>query len=167
MDADKDSLTATAKPTASEGKQNSFNTSRGQAAVQPPPEKQGSFTCNGDLGRLMLSLWMSPLSLPPSQVYVLSMAPHGLEYPLGPFGSAVLPVSPLSLLTPCLLTREVGWEAEKTLTLYKFSSYKNISVLSALLPVRVQSIALYQMLWIKFYLSQPKPACTHSLQEYI
>ena len=44
---------------------NSFTASHRQAGVQPPPGQQGSFTCNGYLGRQMPSLQTSPL-LPPA-----------------------------------------------------------------------------------------------------
>ena len=42
-------------------------------------------------------------SAPPSQlppVYILGMTSHGLEYPFGQFGSAVLAVSPPNFLCP-------------------------------------------------------------------
>ena len=55
-----------------------------------------------------------PGQLPP--VYILGMTSHGMEYPFGQFGSAVLAVSPPSFLCPSSLL--AGWasEAEKSLT---------------------------------------------------
>ena len=46
-----------------------------------------------------------PGQLPP--VYILGMTSHGMEYPLGQFGSAALAVSPPNILCPSSLL--AGW----------------------------------------------------------
>ena len=46
-----------------------------------------------------------PGQLPP--VYILGMTSHGMEYPFGQFGSAVLAVSPPNFLCPSSLL--AGW----------------------------------------------------------
>ena len=46
-----------------------------------------------------------PGQLPP--VYILGMTSHGVEYPFGQFGSAVLAVSPPNFLCPSSLL--AGW----------------------------------------------------------
>ena len=48
---------------------------------------------------------LPPGQLPP--VYILGMTSHGMEYPFGQFGSAVLAVSPPSFLCPSSLL--AGW----------------------------------------------------------
>ena len=55
-----------------------------------------------------------PGQLPP--VYILGMMIHGMGYPFGQFGSAVLAVSPPNFLCPSSLL--AGWarKAEKSLT---------------------------------------------------
>ena len=56
-----------------------------------------------------------PPPLPP--VSILDVVSHGMEYPVGQFGSAALAVSPPNFLCPSSLL--AGWasEAEKSLTL--------------------------------------------------
>ncbi|KAF1525280.1 Potassium/sodium hyperpolarization-activated cyclic nucleotide-gated channel 4, partial [Eudyptes sclateri] len=68
------------------------------------PLREGSITHNGYLGRQTPSLQTSPPSFFFPQLYILSMTSHGMEYPFGQFGSAVLA---LGAFIPeiCLLTR--------------------------------------------------------------
>ena len=54
---------------------------------------------------------------PLAPVYILDMTSHGMEYPVGQFGSAVLAVSPPKFLCPSSLLAGWAWEAEKSLTL--------------------------------------------------
>lgn len=85
---------------------------------------------------------------------------HGLEHPLGQFGSPVLVVSPPSL--PCTLslltsmaTRGAGrpW----------LSKTKNISKLSTLCLAQTQNRTLHQLLGRKLTLPQAKPAYKSSI----
>lgn len=84
-----------------QSKQRKSFTSHGQAGDQPFRVKQGSIMPYGDLGRHTLSLWISPSSFSLPQLYMLSMIPYGMEYPLGQSDSAVPAASPHnSLCTP-------------------------------------------------------------------
>ncbi|KAF1637339.1 Potassium/sodium hyperpolarization-activated cyclic nucleotide-gated channel 4, partial [Eudyptes filholi] len=68
------------------------------------PLREGSIMRNGYLGRQTPSLQTSHPSFFFPQLYILSMTSHGMEYPFGQFGSAVLA---LGAFIPeiCLLTR--------------------------------------------------------------
>ena len=55
-----------------------------------------------------------PGQLPP--VYILGMTSHGMENPIGQFGSAALAVSPPNSLCPSGLIAGWAGEAEKSLT---------------------------------------------------
>jgi len=79
-------------------RRNSFPAAHRQAGVQPTPGKQGSIACNSYLGRQMPSLQTSSPSFFFLQLYMPSMTPYCMEYPLGQLGSAVPAMSPPNFL---------------------------------------------------------------------
>lgn len=117
---DKDSLIHKAKSTHKQSKmRNSFTSSHGQAGVQPQESRAPSFMMvDGYLGRKTPSLRMSLHFLLLPQLYMLSITPHGVGYPLGQLVTGLLAVPPPNLsCSPSLHVEWVGWGTEKVLTL--------------------------------------------------
>lgn len=104
--------------------------------------------------QLLTTLWPVPsLSLMSSQQLLTNLPTlytdhemlHGMEYPFGKFGSAVLAVLPPSFLCTCSLP-EHGRLKILDLGSALLSNSQSISVLPTLFPYWIQSTALYQLL---------------------
>lgn len=105
----------------------------------------------------------APTLLPLSHLLLLSVIPHGMEFPFDWFKPLVLVMSaPYLLSTPRLLVLGAFGESLDAMAVL-FSSRQNIGVISGLFYLQVQSKTLYELLQGKLgHLSQ-----THRKEEQI
>lgn len=107
------------------------------------------------LSRPTPELWLSPLPSSFSQLYMLSVMPGGVGYPMGWLGPAVPAVSPPSFLCPPQPPHwQAGTRARKGLD--SVQAQLNIPVLSSLFSEQFQVIVPCQLLWGKLALTQRK-----------